>query len=75
MSSPRKNYLMYDVSALSEEALSIFTEALNKAEDYRNNCIADFELVTGIKQANLWRSFKPEGIEWVVQNEEIQTIK
>ena len=71
VSNPRSNYLMYDVSKLTEKELDVLQDALNQSEEFRNNAIADFELLTGIKQANLWRSFKPEGIEWETECEEI----
>lgn len=64
VSSPRKNFLVYDVSNLSEKQLDILQQSLNQIEEYRVNCMKDFELVTGIKQSSLWRSFKPEGCEW-----------
>ena len=68
---PRDNYLMYDVSKLSDEAVEALVNAVKMAEEYRDNCIADFELVTGIKQASLWRSFKPGGVEWETEDDEI----
>ena len=69
ISAPKKNYLMYDVSNMSDDALDVLVDSLNKAEEFRDNAMADFELITGIKQASLWRSFKPEGIEWEVEDE------
>lgn len=73
VSNPRSNYLVYDVSNLSEKELEILQDALNQSEEFRNNAIADFELLTGIKQSSLWRSFKPEGIEWITEDDSIQT--
>lgn len=64
VSEPRDNYLMYDVTKLEDEHLDVFIEALVASETYRENCMADFELVTGIKVSSLWRSFKPGGINW-----------
>jgi len=64
VSKPRKDYLMYDVTKLSEKEVEVLELVLEQTEDFRDNAIADFELLTGIKQASLWRSFKPEGIEW-----------
>lgn len=64
ISSPRQNYLVYDVTNLSREDLFTLNEALALADECRENCLKDFELLTKIKVASLWRSFKPEGIEW-----------
>lgn len=64
VSSPRENYLVYDVTNLSDEHIDILELALTEADKQRDNAMKDFELLTGIKQNSLWRSFKPEGIEW-----------
>lgn len=69
VSSPKENYLMYDVSKLSEKEIQVLQEALDQTEEFRENAMADFELLTGIKQASLWRTFKPEGIEWEQEDE------
>jgi len=70
VSNPREHYLMYDVGKLSEKELEVLTMALEQIDEYRENAIADFELLTGKQQASLWRrSFKPEGIEWITENE------
>lgn len=71
VSNPKDNYLMYDVSKLTKKELDVLQEALNKTEEFRENAIADFELLTGIKQASLWRSFKPEGIEWEQKDDNV----
>lgn len=64
VSEPRSNYLMYDVTDFSESELDTLIQALTEAETYRNNCLADFELLAGVKMSTLWRSFKPDGIVW-----------
>lgn len=64
VSEPRENYLVYDVTKLSDEHLEILVEALAMVEEYRDNALADFELLTGTKINSLWRSFKPGGIDW-----------
>jgi hypothetical protein len=64
VSEPRKNYLVYDVSKLSDDQLEVLVNALDQIEEFRNNAMKDFELITGVKQSSLWRSFKPEGIDW-----------
>jgi len=69
VSKPRENYLTYDVSELSEKELEVLTLALEQIDEYRDNAIKDFELLTGIQQASLWRTFKPEGIEWMTEDE------
>lgn len=71
VSRPKKDYLMYDVSKLSEKELQVLQEALKQVEEFRDNAIADFELLTGIKQASLWRTFKPEGIEWEQEDDTV----
>lgn len=70
VAAPRKLYLTYDVSDLEYEELNVLLEALRKADEYRDNALADFELITGKAQNKLWRSFKPEGVEWVVEEDE-----
>lgn len=64
ISRPRQNYLMYDVSELSDEALRLLTEAIEISDECRENSMADFELITGVEEKDLWRAFKPDGIEW-----------
>jgi len=71
VSRPRKNYLMYDVSGISEEALDTLLDAMNMNEEYQENCMLDFETLTGVKQSSLWRSFKPEGVEWMTEDDEV----
>ena len=71
VSNPKENYLMYDVSKLTEKELQVLQEALKQTEEFRDNAIADFELLTGIKQASLWRTFKPEGIEWEQEDDTV----
>lgn len=71
VSNPRDNYLMYDVSKLSEKELDVLTNALDIAEECRENAMKDFQLLTGIQQASLWRSFKPEGIEWETEDDTV----
>lgn len=61
---PRDNYLVYDVTKLSDEHLEVLVEALAMVEEYRDNALADFELLTGVQINSLWRSFKPGGISW-----------
>lgn len=74
VSRPRDNFLCYDVSNLTEDQLKYLEAALAEIEVYRTECMNEFEDVTGIKQNALWRSFKPEGIEWETEDE-IQTTK
>ena len=69
VSEPRTNYLVYDVSGMSEQELEVLWSALDQIEEFRTNAMKDFELLTGIRQSSLWRSFKPEGIEWTNSNE------
>ena len=64
VSAPKINYLVYDVTKLEQTDINVLLDALSQADEYRENALKDFELITGIQQRNLWRSFKPEGIEW-----------
>ena len=64
VSPPRENYLVYDVTKLSDEHIDVLVLAITEADTHRDNAMKDFELLTGIKQNSLWRSFKSEGIEW-----------
>lgn len=69
VSYPKVNHLMYDVTSLTDKERNVLINALAAAEEARDNAIAKFEVLTGIKQSSLWRSFKPEGIEWVTEDE------
>lgn len=66
---PRENYLVYDISKLSTDETKYFLKAVQEIEDYREECLQEFEDVTGIKINSLWRSFKPGGIEWDLEDE------
>ena len=69
LSKPREHYLMYDVSKLTTHQREYFLTVLSEMETLQDETIAEFEAVTGLKQKSLWRSFKPEGIEWTDGNE------
>ena len=69
VAEPRDFYLVYDVSKLSLQQLEVLELALTQTEEFRDSAMKDFELVTGVSQASLWRSFKPEGIEWEQEDE------
>jgi hypothetical protein len=69
VSSPRENYLVYDVTDFTDKELHRLEVALDHAEAERDKAIADFELLTGKQLNRLWRSFKPGGIEWTEGNE------
>ena len=71
VSNPRDNYLTYDVSKLSEKELDVLQNALDTVDECRENCLKDFQLLTGIQIASLWRSFKPEGIEWEQEDDTV----
>ena len=64
ISQPRQNYLVYDVSKLTQDQIFNLLEALDEIDECRNHVIKIFEDMTGIKESTLWRSFKPDGIEW-----------
>ena len=69
VSAPRENYLVYDVSKLDEKLQGWLIKYLEEIEQYREDTFAELTSLTGIRQSNLWRSFKPEGIEWDKGNE------
>jgi len=64
VSTPRDTTLMYDVSKFDENQARLFTSLLETIENYRDETLAEFEAITGIKINSLWRSFKPGGIDW-----------
>ena len=64
VSKPRDNYLVYDVTKLTEDETAYFEKILQELEEDRNEAFGEFEAVTGIKINSLWRSFKPGGIDW-----------
>lgn len=64
VSKPRENYLVYDVTKLTGDQINYFQETLEIIEYNKVHNIQEFEQVTGIKEASLWRSFKPGGIDW-----------
>jgi hypothetical protein len=68
VSEPKENYLTYDISDFSEAETRMFKHYLDSIEQYRGDTLTEFEDVTGKKISSLWRSFKPEGIEWVKEN-------
>jgi hypothetical protein len=69
VSEPRANYLVYDVTKLSNKDLDVLRLALEQTEVFRDNALADFDLVSELKLWRLWRSFKPEGIEWIEEDD------
>jgi len=64
VSVPRDNYLVYDVSDLTEEEVENLREKLAYSESIRETELESFTEETGINSNNLWRSFKPGGIDW-----------
>lgn len=70
VSKPNPNYLTLDVSNLSETDQVLLTEYLVEMDNARNEVIAEFDLMTGNSYRSLWRSFKPEGIEWEKESEQ-----
>jgi len=69
VSSPRKNYLVYDVTNFTDNEIRLLQDAIEEADEYRSDCISEFEAITGKQLNRLWRSFKPGGIEWTEGNE------
>ena len=69
VSAPRDNYLCYDVTSLDENERIILKHYLDSIEVYRDETFEELKSITGIRQSNLWRSFKPGGIEWEIEDE------
>lgn len=56
---PSNLYLGLDVSDMSEAEIEHLLDRIEAADQFRD------ELFEEMQVANRWRSFKPEGIEWV----------
>jgi len=56
---PQKLYLGLDVTDMKEEELEALLDSIEDADKYRDEV---FELM---QASNRWRSFEPEGIEWI----------
>ena len=69
VAEPRDFYLVYDVSKLSLQQLEVLELAQNQIEEFRDSAMKDFELVSGINQASLWRSLHPDRITWEDEDE------
>jgi len=69
ISEPRENYLVLDVTKLRLVDQQLLTENLSKLDEFRDEFIQEFEIMTGVSYNSLWRSFKPGGIEWEQENE------
>ena len=69
VSEPRTNYLVYDVTKLNSAQRNLLLTTLDDLEQVRKYEMDEYEVLTGIKLAALWRSFKPGGIEWLQENE------
>lgn len=69
MSEPRQNLLAWDLTSLNPFDIDILHDTILEIETYRQECYRDFEDKTGIKLDSLWRSFKPEGIEWTTEDD------
>lgn len=69
MSEPRQNLLALDLSKLTPTEVAYFRQMMDEIETYRGECHSEFEGVTGIQLNSLWRSFKPEGIEWTTEDD------
>lgn len=58
---PQKLYLGLDVTDMPTEEVDALIEAIAEADKHRDL------LFEKLGVGNRWRSFKPEGIEWVVE--------
>ena len=71
VAEPKDNYLCYDITDFSTEEAKMFRHYLESIEVYREETFAEFEVITGKKISTLWRSFKPGGIEWEVDDDTV----
>lgn len=69
ISAPRDNYLCYDITNIGEKERKILEHYLDSIDVYRDETFEELKSITGIRQNALWRSFKPEGIEWEKDND------
>lgn len=69
IAEPKDNYLCLDISDFTDEEVKMFEHYLSAIEVYREETYNEFEDITGKKISDLWRSFKPEGVEWEVRND------
>lgn len=58
VSEPKENYLMLDITGLSPEKVEEVLRVIREVDAYRT------EVFNAYNINSLWRSFKPEGIEW-----------
>jgi len=56
---PQRLYLGLDVTDMKSEEIEALLDGIEEADKYRD------ELFEELQVSNRWRSFKPEGIEWV----------
>lgn len=64
VSEPRDNYLMFDVTKLDDDNVDNLIFYLEEIDSFRKQMLKIFEESSEVKISSLWRSFKPEGIEW-----------
>lgn len=56
---PQQLYLGLDVTDMSSEEVEVLLTGIAEADKYRDQVFEELGV------AHRWRSFKPEGIEWV----------
>ena len=71
ISEPRENFLALDLSKLTSDEVMYLKRLEDSVIDFRDECYTEFEDVTGHKISSLWRSFKPGGIEWVTEDDQV----
>lgn len=57
---PQTLYLGLDVTNMKAEEIDALLDGIEEADKHRD------ELFEELQVSNRWRSFKPEGIEWVI---------
>lgn len=63
MSKPRKNVLALDVTSLGAWELETLVNVFLEIDEFREDIFKEWELSTGLSLSSFWRTFKPEGIE------------
>ena len=68
VAEPRTLYLAIDMTKLPEGAADALVHLFESAEDYKEELLSEWEKEYDVIFRNLWRSFKPAGIEWTDEN-------
>lgn len=69
MSKPRKNVLALDVTSLGAWELETLQNVFDEIEEFKEDIFKEWEDATGLSLSSFWRTFKPEGIERIKDEE------